>query len=389
MAPFVVGSQKPQARNKTTALEQKIGVATAVAMPLLELGAIAFVTWVVCYLICIRYLIAPSPDLQHDFGVLPRRGTGTAVIAVYALLLLMLLLPWMRLLQVMWTKQDTLPCNAPTTEKAEADSAPMEQYDAYICDYEGAPLFCDKCRIFKPDRAHHCKELGRCISRMDHFCPWAGGIVAQHSHKFFLQLVFFAALYTTYLWIVVAVFLADRNSKTGSRPGPWIGALAVGVMFCIFTSTMTCMTSYNLAINYTSVEAIQRGGISNIAFRITAMPTGPPVPHSPPTSSDDNVTKERDDGWPVLRTVRASNGNLFVVMQTKPFQHPWAGTMMDGWKDTMGMSPLDWFLPLRHSPSTQKHGSGEHKWGFVVYDMAAKYEEENPGSRLALLESRR
>jgi palmitoyltransferase len=161
----------------------------------------------------------------------------------------------------------------------------------------------------------------------------------------------------------------------------------VGVFFCIFTSTMSCMTGYNLAINYTSVEAIQRGGISNIAFLITRMPTGPPNQRTPPTSSEGGEPKE--DDWPVLQTVRRSNGRMFVVMQTMPFQHPWSGTMMDGWKETMGNTPLDWFLPLRHSPCTKKERSGEHNWGYVVYDMAQKYEKDNPGAQLTLLEGRR
>lgn len=217
MAPFVVGSQKPEARDNTTALEQRIGAATSVIMPLLEFGAIGFVTWVLCYLICFQYLIDPPDELRESFGVQPRRSTGIALIIIYAILLLMLLLPWMRLLQVIWTKNDMLPQDEPTKEKEAADSTAMEQYDAYVCDYEGVPLFCEKCRIFKPDRAHHCKELGRCVGKMDHYCPWAGGIIAEHSHKFFMQFVFYAALYTAYLWIVVAVFLADRISKVCAR----------------------------------------------------------------------------------------------------------------------------------------------------------------------------
>jgi palmitoyltransferase len=216
MAPFVVGSQKPEARNNTTALEQRIGLATSVVMPLLEFGAIGFVTWVLCYLICVQYLINPSQDHRENFGVQPRRSTGIALIVIYAILLLMLLMPWMRLLQVIWTKPDILPSADPTTEKMDADSQAMEQYDAYICDYEGIPLFCDKCRIYKPDRTHHCKELGRCVRKMDHYCPWAGGIIAETTHKYFMQFVCFAALYTTYLWIVVAVFLADRVSKVSA-----------------------------------------------------------------------------------------------------------------------------------------------------------------------------
>jgi palmitoyltransferase len=152
------------------------------------------------------------------------------------------------------------------------------------------------------------------------------------------------------------------------------------------------MTGYNLAINYTSVEAIQRGGVSNIAFLITRMPNEPTLPQqTPPTSSSsaENKISGADDDWPVLRTVRRSSGRMFVVMQTKPFQHPWSTTLMEDWKDTMGSSPLDWFLPLKHSPCTRKGRSGEFKWGEVVFEMAAKYQKDNPGAELALLEGRR
>jgi hypothetical protein len=35
-----------------------------------------------------------------------------------------------------------------------------------------AVRFCRKCALYKPDRAHHCSQLGHCVLRMDHFCPW-------------------------------------------------------------------------------------------------------------------------------------------------------------------------------------------------------------------------
>ncbi|KAH7091644.1 DHHC palmitoyltransferase-domain-containing protein [Paraphoma chrysanthemicola] len=390
MAPFVVGSQKPEARDNTTPLEQRLGLATAVVMPILEIGALGYVTWVVCYLICIQYLLNPSTDLRQSFGVQPRRSTGIAIIVVYAILLFCLMVPFLRLLQVIWAKPDLLSPAESTREKKDADPRSIEQYDAYICDYEGLPLFCDKCRIFKPDRTHHCKELGRCVRKMDHFCPWAGGIIGETTHKYFMQFVGYTALYTTFIWIVVAIFLADRLSKTGSRPGPWIGALVLGVLFCIFAFTMSCMTGYNLCINYTSVEAIQRGGVSNIAFLITRMPHEPKLPQTPPTSSESDVKDpEADDDWPVLRITQRSGGRSFVVMQTKPFQHPWSTTMMQGWTDTMGASFLQWVLPIQHSPSKKRSRSGEFRWGEVVYDMAKKYQRDNPGARLALLEGRR
>ena len=32
--------------------------------------------------------------------------------------------------------------------------------------------FCRRCRIFKPDRAHHCGTCERCVLRLDHHCVW-------------------------------------------------------------------------------------------------------------------------------------------------------------------------------------------------------------------------
>lgn len=221
MAPFVVGSQKENARNNTTALEQRLGLATSVIIPLLELGAMGYSTWVLCYLIFTQYLINPSKELQQSFNVEPRRGTGIALIVIYAVLLFLMLFPFMRLLQVIWSKPDVLPVGDSTREKKDTSTQAMDQYDAFICDYEGFPLFCDKCHIFKPDRAHHCKELGRCVRKMDHFCPWAGGIIGESTHKFFMLFVFYTACYTTFVWIVTAIFLAERNSKvrTSSTAG--------------------------------------------------------------------------------------------------------------------------------------------------------------------------
>ncbi|KAF1941390.1 zf-DHHC-domain-containing protein [Clathrospora elynae] len=391
--PVVIGSQKPSTRNDTSATEQRVGQATSVIIPLLEFGAIGYVTWVVVYLICVQYLIDPSEAIQRDSSVQPRRATGIALIVVYALLLLLLLVPWLRLIQMIWSKPDLVPLGNQSREKMNTDTKgfAFDQYDAYTCDYQGTPLWCDKCHNWKPDRTHHCKELGRCVRKMDHYCPWAGGIIGESTHKFFMQFVSYAALYTTYLWIVTAVFLADRNSKMGSRPGTWIGALATGVMFWVFTFTMACMTGWNLMINFTSVEGIQRGGISNIAFLISReTPRDTSLPPTPPTpSSNDKEAPLADDEWPVLCTVQRSASRKYVVMQTKPMEHPWYTTLMMGWKDTMGNSAIDWFLPFKQSPCKQKSRKGEFEWGEVVYDMARKYEADNPDTQLALLEGTR
>ncbi|KZM22879.1 Protein S-acyltransferase [Ascochyta rabiei] len=382
MAPPVApaaGATKADVRDQS-ALEQRLGQSTSVIMPLLEFGAIGYVTWVLVYQICIEYLIDPSAEFRHDFNIQPRRATGIALIVVYAVLLLLLLIPWLRLLQVIWSRPDLTPLGDVSLEKKEVTTTWLGEYDAYICDYEGMPLWCDKCHNWKPDRTHHCKELGRCVRKMDHYCPWAGGIIAETTHKFFMQFVSFGALYTAYAWIVSAVFLGERIAKTGSRPGTWIGVIAVAVLFCIFTFTMSCMTGWNLCINYTSVEGIQRGGVQNIAFLIAT----PERSSLPSTLSSKDKSQDHDD-WSVLTTIQRGTGRTYVVMQTKPHEHPWYTSLMMGWKDVMGNNILDWLTPIKHSPNTHKSNRGEFEWGELVYDMARQYEAHNPGVKLALL----
>jgi palmitoyltransferase len=193
-------------------------------------------------------------------------------------------------------------------------------------------------------------------------------------------------------------------SQMGSRPGTWIGALATAVLFSIFTFTMTCMTGWNLMINFTSVEGIQRGGIHNIAFLISHSPANPnnatALPATPPTPSSKHHDKrssrdmagEREDekeDWPILISFTRPSNRSYVVMQTKPMEHPWYTTLMQGWKDTMGANILEWLLPLRQSPCKQKSHKGEFEWGEVVYDMARMYEEKHPGTSLAILDESR
>ena len=32
--------------------------------------------------------------------------------------------------------------------------------------------WCSRCQSFKPSRAHHESVTGRCVVKLDHFCPW-------------------------------------------------------------------------------------------------------------------------------------------------------------------------------------------------------------------------
>jgi len=44
--------------------------------------------------------------------------------------------------------------------------------NVFVCEGDGRPRWCSTCMNWKPDRAHHCREVERCVRKMDHFCPW-------------------------------------------------------------------------------------------------------------------------------------------------------------------------------------------------------------------------
>jgi palmitoyltransferase len=122
----------------------------------------------------------------------------------------------------------------------DSDSFGLESFytkDVFVCQEDGRPPYCSACCQFKADRSHHCRELDRCVRKMDHFCPWyashsrplrgasladlshrVGGVVSETSFKFFIQFVYYTATFCTFALIVTAYFTAElkRNVSDSS-----------------------------------------------------------------------------------------------------------------------------------------------------------------------------
>jgi palmitoyltransferase len=152
-------------------LDKKANQLMAILLPLVEAAGIGYATYVVVYLISIRYLINPPHGLQVR-GIEPRTAAGIGLIVGYFVLLLVFGITFLRLLQVIWVNPGVVQMG----EKREGESGGREKesrstkyfdrLDAYICDYQGWPLWCEKCQNWKPDRTHHSSQLGRCVRRM-------------------------------------------------------------------------------------------------------------------------------------------------------------------------------------------------------------------------------
>ena len=79
-----------------------------------------------------------------------------------------------------WTDENTRPSTQYSATMGgrpspEVETASLESFwkkDCFVCEGDGRPVWCSMCSNWKPDRTHHCREIGRCVRRMDHFCPW-------------------------------------------------------------------------------------------------------------------------------------------------------------------------------------------------------------------------
>lgn len=53
------------------------------------------------------------------------------------------------------------------------------------------PTYCDRCRIVRPARCHHCSTCNRCVLQYDHHCLWLNNCIGYNNYRSFLLALFF------------------------------------------------------------------------------------------------------------------------------------------------------------------------------------------------------
>lgn len=186
----------------------------------------------------VDYLLKPS-----TYAVRTRPGAASAILVVYCLLLLLVAITYFRLLYTVFVhpgysprglqyyanKRErtsgrhvrnarNTPANIVADEKSdssgkheskedgelegnayskgylstgrganfEAAAPGLEKFytkDVFVCEGDGRPIWCSTCLNWKADRTHHCREVQRCVRKMDHFCPWYAASNSSSLHQ--------------------------------------------------------------------------------------------------------------------------------------------------------------------------------------------------------------
>ncbi|KAI0415764.1 DHHC palmitoyltransferase-domain-containing protein [Xylaria grammica] len=356
-------------------------------VPVFLAAAVAYATYVVVARICVDYLLRS----------LHENGTATAILVIYFVFLLLMVGTYARTLYNANFDPGVVPLGPRATQRAKdgnqmrraygaddiegrayesgpdnnPDSPGLETFysrDAFVCETDGRPKWCSECCNWKQDRVHHSREIGRCVYRMDHYCPWVGGMIGEKSFKFFVQFTTYASLFCAVVLGANAYALRRQAGQGVSPDSFFLAAIVIAAFFGLFAFLMTVTSARYILQNMTNVDILSfRQKVYQLAVRV---PRGTrsdrfrivvyPLPKLTSDSggrkggikrlkSNDHMSEGQADTLPASSRDDLAT-RTFAILETGPGENPWDLGPWRNWQSVMGTSPFDWLLPIRHSP---------------------------------------
>ncbi|KAI5812266.1 DHHC palmitoyltransferase-domain-containing protein [Pyronema omphalodes] len=236
-----------------------------------------------------------------------------------------------------------------SSSRGSSNLAEFLELDCFVCESDGLPRYCTTCDCWKPDRSHHCSEVGRCVMRMDHFCPWVGGVVAETSFRYFYQVVVYGMLYCGFIIVTLAFLVHEKNVNTQSVDGKWIATIALASLFGLFSLGMTLSTTQLILGNISTVDSLaaktkvyQLALLDPLATSLGPSAAGIGPVYNPVT--DEYVTTAVRV-WLPHDPKPGEQQKCYAIVKTERGENPWK---LQGWypnfKESLGGPWYTWGL---------------------------------------------
>lgn len=355
-------------------------------VPSILIGIIGYTSWVITHVVVHRNFF--NVDILGG----KRVGGGIVILVIYWILFVLVTWSFFRMLWAIFRHPGYIErghaghVQAQDEEKAKQTSkkrilperlsfarprlGDIISKDIFVCQTDGLPSWCDTCKIWRPDRSRHCREKDRCVLKLDHFCPWVGGIVSEQVMKYFILFNSYTFLYTIFDWILAAICIAQRKQQLPLN-GNLIAMLIFGLFFMGLTGGIGLSAIVNALTNHTTKENLAEpaGHTWNMALRVANSQV---VDENVRTVSfpdlddcdfdtlqklvrsrdrDQSQSSDPDPGQQTPEAQQTSNGpfkpgHTFAIVESDLFLNPWDCGMYENWCQVMGHNVLGWFLPL-------------------------------------------
>lgn len=131
--------------------------------------------------------------------------------------------------------------------------------------------WCNKCKLYKPERAHHCRKCDICVLKMDHHCPWTINCVGHGNMPHFMRFLGWIIFTTGYTGFHIGKqalkFYEDRNlpayliDKFELAAVLALGPLNAFVFLSVFFLFIRC--TIHIITGNTQIEEWERERISS------------------------------------------------------------------------------------------------------------------------------
>lgn len=229
---------------------------------------VLFVTGLIawCYLVFMLDILIPlldSPDkAQHDYGT----GCTIAFNIIFALAMI-------SFLRAVFTDPGYIPdswsVHPDDLESGERTRLMPAVLQTQEKKHDGTVRICRKSKppMYKPDRAHYCRVMQRCVLKMDHFCPWLNNCIGFYNHKFFVLFVAYMAMITVFMVVVMTpVFVnivSNMEQITLDLKDQEFHVSLTYLMLCLLSvglSAFFIFHAYLVLFNYTTIEFLEKRG---------------------------------------------------------------------------------------------------------------------------------
>jgi len=229
---------------------------------------VLFVTGLIawCFLVFMLDILMPlldSPDkAQHEYGL----GCTIAFNIIFSLAMI-------SFLRAVFTDPGYIPdswsVHPDDLESGERTRLMPAVLQTQEKKHDGTVRICRKSKpaMYKPDRAHYCRVMQRCVLKMDHFCPWLNNCIGFYNHKFFVLFVAYMAMITVFMvFVMTPVFVnivSNMEQITLDLKDQEFHVSLTYLMLCLLSvglSAFFIFHAYLVLFNYTTIEFLEKRG---------------------------------------------------------------------------------------------------------------------------------